>query len=994
MRALQLCFRQTGWLSADRLGRFRDGILVALFLVSWWHQVSASFGDSLAVDLAVYWALAMGAVLGVTGRGRPHWLHLGLAAWSAGLGVLLLAVTHGLQWLSLEQIAVADGIPVALVAVTLVLAIPTGWAVRLARVRCGEEGNRPRAFLAGLGTGILLAAHIMFGWIGVSGTLVLASVLSVLLFGWQLARPTRGADTPVADRNALRRLSPVGAMATVVAGSILAVQVRMLSQLIPTAEWFLLTVVASLCWGIAIGYRGRESRLLGAILPSCLLLLPALFPSAIDLLLSIKLFVQRPRVLLATQSGLILLSVIPLGALLPTLARGPSDGNAAEGGWPSAAMPALFVGGVVGSRWLLLPGWGVVPTMLVGTWCLLLAAIWSLHRSGSSWSSRLVPLVLLLSVSGFGHRYQPERSARLLFSSRVVVAATRGWPRQLLDSIDDGRLLTQRETFESTLSVWRHRGTQSHFRVDGVPLAMRSTDPGVSPDPVAGVLEAVLPLALHEGPSRVQVLGLGGGVVLETCLGFPLESVDCVEPDRGLRQLVSPGEDSRLHWQHLPPALAVASRPGHYDVIISTGVSPVPWRAESIRSIEFYTLVAGQLSPGGIFCQGLLGEDVGAETVAIQFRSLSRAFNTSVLVRTGKGRFLALGTNNASLLDRSGLVDRLRAPHVREALARIGWDWASVLQLGITDAGWVQGWGRVNSIRDGRLASRVPVSALSGGTGPSGWQRVLGRFTRPLIGWIRLEDDCVVEVRDRLADVKTGQRLLAGAADGFRAYRRQVRRQLSENPRHILESVAGEGLDRVLHPDDQRRRRYFRILEEVVLDPAPSAAAIERVTGFLAPYDPLLSEFVHREAAELWSRCEGESRWLELRHRLHAIHYGSPHDTGVADIQQAVDTLLSIPPRVDEAAWQWDHLNALIDVLQQRWSRRVRSSRDIGDVSKTIDLVGRVRERMERLIGLAGTLGRSWTRRREVIDRSLVDPLRDHRARLLSARRAPGVLAN
>ena len=269
MRALQLCFRQArrmwpdrfgSWLG-DRFGPFRDGILVALFLVCWWHQVAASLGKSLAVDCAVFWALAMGGVLGLSNRSRSYWLHLGLVAWSLVLAVLLPGVVGGLEWLSLERIATADGIPAALLVVTILLAIPTGWAVRLAVIGSGDAVNRLRAFLGGLGLGILLAAHISLGWIGVSGTLALASVLSGVVFVWRWIRRSREKDTPVSDWNVLRRLSPMGALATVVAGFVFASQVRMLAQLIPTAEWFLLTAVVGLCWGILIGCRASVSEL-------------------------------------------------------------------------------------------------------------------------------------------------------------------------------------------------------------------------------------------------------------------------------------------------------------------------------------------------------------------------------------------------------------------------------------------------------------------------------------------------------------------------------------------------------------------------------------------------------------------------------------------------------------------------------------------------------------------------------------------------------------
>ena len=47
-----------------------DGAVVALFLVSMWHQVAATLGGSLATDFSIGWALVIGTILGLAWRGR------------------------------------------------------------------------------------------------------------------------------------------------------------------------------------------------------------------------------------------------------------------------------------------------------------------------------------------------------------------------------------------------------------------------------------------------------------------------------------------------------------------------------------------------------------------------------------------------------------------------------------------------------------------------------------------------------------------------------------------------------------------------------------------------------------------------------------------------------------------------------------------------------------------------------------------------------------
>lgn len=984
--------------------RILDGFVVALFVVSMWHQVAASLGGSLATDVAVGWGLAIGAGLGLAGRGRRGWLLLGLAVWSAVLGGLLSGIVLGLSLIPIDQLVTVDGLPVAMLVTTSALSLPLAWSVRLGWLAACRSSRQLRSFLFGTAIGAVMAAHLLFGWIGVDATVLLAAVVAGLLFLAELVKGSRsdlGGDNPPAwsgrlDRSGLVRLAVVGA--------VMATLDRMLVQLVPAAEWYLLLVAAALCLGGAMGRGRRGLRPFG--LAAGLLLVPATFPILVDWLLYLKTAGGSPAVLLAGWSVLVLVAVTPVGVLLagslaasdPLKERGTSS---AGPGWttPATAAPFPVLAGLFLTRWLLLPGLGPVVVLVVAAWCLAMAPDRQPRRAAGmrkrlAWS--LAGLVVLTTQAG---RYDPGQSARLLFSARVVAATQQKWPQRLHESLDEARMISRRETCDATLTTWSQRGALRLLRVDGIPAAAWSQDATVSPRHAAEVLESLIPLVVHERPERVLMLGVGGGEGLRAGMRFPVTRIDCVEPDRGRSGLLTGGsdfDDTRLRWLHLAPALAVAARSDQYDVVIATVTRPVAWRAESTRTLEFYRNAARQLASDGVFCQAFSVRDVGIAGVAVPHAAIREVFAATVRVQIGPGRFLVLATDSPRLLNRPGLVARLQGPHVRGALAEIGWDWANLLQLPVCDLTKPGDTDHVNHVGNGWLAARLPIAALAGGTWLDKTQRDRRDVPQPLLKRIEVEDEMVAEVRERLADVRRGQQLLGQAADGFRSYRRAVDKQVVDRPRFVFESDLGHaGIRRQRHPVDRRRLQYLRTLAIVERLPQPSEQQIGSISAFAVPFDPLLSEFVHREVAVLWSKCPVVDRREELQHRLHAVYFGVISNHRIGDVHGAVEILLNMTPTANEATTHWDHLNSLLEVLKQRWSRRPTRTQGTGsDESETIELVSRMVERMTQLITLDPALGHRWVQRQEVIERGLVNPLRDRRSRLMGTRRSGRVLAN
>ena len=152
----------------------------------------------------------------------------------------------------------------------------------------------------------------------------------------------------------------------------------------------------------------------------------------------------------------------------------------------------------------------------------------------------------------------------------------------------------------------------------------------------------------------------------------------------------------------------------------------------------------------------------------------------------------------------------------------------------------------------------------------------------------------VAEVRERLADVRRGQQLLGQAGDGFRAYRRAVDKQVVDRPRFVFESESGQvGIRRLRHPIDRRRLQYLKTLAIVERLPQPSERQIGSISAFAVPFDPLLSEFVHREVAVLWSKCPVVDRREELLHQLHAVYFGVISNHRIGDVHGAIESLLN-----------------------------------------------------------------------------------------------------
>src|SRR5262249_55510276 len=155
----------------------------------------------------------------------------------------------------------------------------------------------------------------------------------------------------------------------------------------------------------------------------------------------------------------------------------------------------------------------------------------------------------------------------------------------------------------------------------------------------------------------------------------------------------------------------------------------------------------------------------------------------------------------------------------------------------------------VNSAGAPRLALSLPREVMRWGAKQQELFTGLAKVKGRLLDWIGEEAQSQVLVR-RLAEVQGQLDLMTKYSDQYWAYRASLRDQVKEKSRSKIQLVSAIDDRKQIHPEDQRRLEYFTALGEATR--THSAQDIDRLVQFAEPYDPLISYFVHEEAAEMY----------------------------------------------------------------------------------------------------------------------------------------------
>lgn len=699
---------------------------------------------------------------------------------------------------------------------------------------------------------------------------------------------------------------------------------------------------------------------------------------------------------------------------------------------PLGLAAGLLVGGTSRRSWMIcLLGVGyaigiqatgpmAVSQLLVVGLCIgLLLTLWPLEswkqlileRRGNRLAGSLVTCGGLIAMAwGCVGWLNPARSAAVLFNGESFAAAGQGYDLLTIERASRTRWLKTIEGKNGVWTLWRHHANQLVVRRNGVPSGQMSIDSTLGPQNFWSVVTAALPVVTHPRTDHVLCLGTPGLVEINTFLGFPIQSLTCVEADQDARAVIeyqasltnstSRLSDSRIEWVSATPMQFAASSPDRkFDVIVCPESTAIPLRSQPRLTREFYSRMSHRLSEGGIFCQRINVEDFGATPICEVMQGLQAAFSQASILTTTGSELLLLGSNSAEPLFDPSLISRLETPHMRHLCATLGGDWSLMTQLACIPPHQVEQMltnapRTSNSCGNARFLMTVGAETLRWGPKWKEKQSLFANRAELILKEAKLKETDEQSVVRRIMDAQERTRILTQQADDEWSYRTVLRDALKSRPRTTIQRVNNE-IRQTLSVDDKHRKEYLIALGKAAREPKPSLAAIEGVEAFADPYDPLVTDFVHFEVANLMQRASEPAPTSEYRHWMHCITYAPEGDRSIRPVAAALNLLKEHPEIEPDATWRWDQFNLLLDVMRTRWSTRWQSGTpskyDEADMQHSIEAVNRALSAMNDLQPQAGFDRDAWKIQRRIWDDTLVSPIRsrqgqaDSKAEMLQA---------
>lgn len=986
-----------------------QGALIGAWLCLWWSQVLAAYGGTLSVLTGLLTAAALGGAAGWrhsssdgSGARGAFWLLLGV--WSPLLSLVAGWPLKLLSGLSFENTtSPLFPLAIALVAGGLLLA-PAHYL--LARLTADGHAMKSPS-LAAIGLSMVGCATWMLPHWGTAPVILLTAMAGC---GWGvwlwLGASTREAATTASTERPISRmvitrqhLSGADLLAPLAAGGLLTLGGRIESQLWLQGLYCGFSLAGGLILGTALARRSLRAHttvspaLLGLGTTVATALLMGLFRPLTALALWINADVSSLAAILTLRATTGALLALPAGWLFGATLLGPAGPERA----PRHAVSLLMlVLGWILTRWLLpdpvILSWTLLGLGILMAGTALRAAMTQPRNMRRIVSAGCAAVGVCIAAPWLTSQFAPARSARLLFSARVAAASHSPADADLLEALDESRLIGLQHGEESIWTEWVVRGEQVLWRENGFPHGAATRTPAVGPEPAAELLAAVLPLTVHPQPERVLIVGAGGGGTIKAALEFPLRTLACWEQDQtllnSLREVL-PGparaflDDPRLTLCCCQPVLASATRPTELlDVVIINERQPGTWRMLGQRTTSLYERWRARLSPQGLLCVRYEYIDFGATPVLDLARTLAAVFPQVWIWESAPGELLFLATASEQPLMNEILLDRFQAPHVRRVLGQAGWDCCLPLSLVTVPATELlrahPAEGTTATLSRAHCEWSWPVETARWAPKGQELQQLLTPVAQGTLARLP-ESSARMAMQQRLADVQEQRSLITRFPDHYWAYRRVLRERLQERPRTTIQQMQYE-----LHPDDERRKAYLTALGAAATAETPTLDQLARVAAFAQPFDPLVSPFLSREVAHLCARLERPSAATELTHWLRAVYFSPGYDQSILDATSALQLLLAHPEALQDPAGRWDQMNSLLEVLKERWVLRSqpasKSRFDAADVSATIEAAQAALDWMERHADESG-LDPEWVRLRcRVLDRTLVRALRSHHA--------------
>lgn len=251
--------------------------------------------------------------------------------------------------------------------------------------------------------------------------------------------------------------------------------------------------------------------------------------------------------------------------------------------------------------------------------CLLLvpylpAAVWA-------WTARHEPSLLNFYSA---HRHLGDQPYSAILDNE----------RFLLDPIFDG------DYAEGRVTAFRKRDGRLLLQVSGKVEGTAEKDVPIM------LLLAYLPMAAHERPQTMLVIGLGAGVTLAAAKEH-LGSVDLVEINPGVLEAMSrfgdPGLLDGVRVIRNDARNFLLRTPETYDLISSAPSYPSESMVANLSTREYFKIAATRLGEGGIFCHWMPYYMMTNADVTMMMKTFASVFPHASLWKVDGSNLILLG---------------------------------------------------------------------------------------------------------------------------------------------------------------------------------------------------------------------------------------------------------------------------------------------------------------------------------------------------------------
>ena len=651
---------------------------------------------------------------------------------------------------------------VLLVPTTLMGATLPVLAAALVRSSDRDSNSVTRLYacnLAGAILGTLAAGFVLLPWLGVRTTIAVAATLNIIvgtiaiLLQRRALSQTESAEQ-VAAEDSVAEIDGGGFwfFAALVSGFVtIGTQVswtRVLTMIIGSSTYAFSIVVALFLIGLAIGawIVARKDR--SRNLRSTILLVEVV--TAVSLLLSLFVLNKIPALLITLGLGLhvaswlgllalqilsatllILVPAVWMGMVMPlVLVWASTEGKKAVArvGRSYAINTVGAIAGAFLTGFILIPKASTRFTLLfAATCCLIVAGI--AYRPVSSRDPALkrslaigltfVSIIVLFIVAP--RMNLADLSIGAYDSLVRVIAKTReGVTENGPNRPDVHELLMYQEGPTATVSVRRDQDTVS-LAINGRANASDSIY-----DMPTQVMLGQLPLLIAPRIDNGLIIGYATGITVGAMLQSPIQSVTCVELERGTVAASEffnhinnrPLDDPRTNLIIDDARTFLRVTPNRYDIIVSEPSHPWVPGVANLFTQEFFELGRARLKDDGIWVQWVQIYQLSTESLRSVLATYHKVFPHVLVFRVGglnKGKdLLLIGSNQPLNLDR--LSERFADPRMAAELARVdlkseadvrGWLVCDESRLGPAVAG-----ARINTDDNMHIEMTVPREAF------------------------------------------------------------------------------------------------------------------------------------------------------------------------------------------------------------------------------------------------------------------------------------------